>query len=185
MLISLAYFKGNLHIPNLNSVLGNGERPFANTLTMLIEDEEERFLVELLGYTMYQDLITNQSTACNQKLLCGADFIDSCKRNNHWSGLIECNPNECLKQPNSVIAKHVWIKWQDKHSTITTQVGEVKPTTDNGTVAYNWNKYVEVYNSMVEEIALLYEYLQANKACYPLWSNRTCKRFKKINTFGL
>lgn len=185
MLISTAYFKGSLYIPNINTQLGNGETPVSNKLSMLIEVEEEQLLVELLGYAMYQDLIANQNTACNQQLLCGADFIDSCGRNNHWNGLIECNIQQCLHEPNSLISKHIWIKWMDLHSTVTTQIGEVKPNTDNGQVVYNWSKYVDVYNKMVSEIALLYDFLSANKACFPLWSNKTCKQFKRINTFGL
>lgn len=184
-LINTTYFKGSLFIPNINSVLGNGETHVSNKLNMLIDTEEPKLLVELFGYQMYQDIINNPDTLCNKNLLCGVDFIDSCKRNNHWGGLIECKLMLCSVQGKSLIAMYIYTRWQELHGTISTGIGEVKPNTDNGEHAYNWHKYVSVYNEMVSEISLLYEYLQANKACYPLWNNRTCKRFKKINTFGL
>lgn len=184
-LISTAYFKGSLFIPNIGTVLGNGESPVANKLNMLIEYEEPKLLVELFGYSMYQDLLNNMSSTCYQQLLCGADFIDSCKRNNHWGGLIDCDLQPCGYTGKSLIAKYIYTRWIDLHSTTSTGIGEVKPNTDNGENVQNWHKYVYVWNEMIGEIALMYEFIEANRACYPLWNNRTCKKFKRMNTFGL
>ena len=137
MLINEEYFKGEIVIPNLNSV-GNGissQIASSNLVLLLsfIDKYEKRFLVSLLG-------------RC-----CADEFykeIEKGELSGKWLDLKNKLVDETLKI--SPIANYVYYWYRRNDVSITTGIGEMETDSDNSVRVSSALKMCRAWNEMVE-----------------------------------
>lgn len=137
MLINEEYFKGEIVIPNLNSV-GNGisSQIASSNLELLlsfIDKYEKRFLVSLLG-------------RC-----CADEFykeIEKGELSGKWLDLKNKLVDEPLKI--SPIANYVYYWYRRNDVSITTGIGEMETDSDNSVRVSSALKMCRAWNEMVE-----------------------------------
>ena len=137
MLINEEYFKGEIVIPNLNSV-GNGisSQIASSNLELLlsfIDKYEKRFLVSLLG-------------RC-----CADEFykeIEKGELSGKWLDLKNKLVDETLKI--SPIANYVYYWYRRNDVSITTGIGEMETDSDNSVRVSSALKMCRAWNEMVE-----------------------------------
>ena len=137
MLINEEYFKGEIVIPNLNSV-GNGisSQIASSNLELLlsfIDKYEKRFLVSLLG-------------SC-----CADEFykeIEKGELSGKWLDLKNKLVDETLKI--SPIANYVYYWYRRNDVSITTGIGEMETDSDNSVRVSSALKMCRAWNEMVE-----------------------------------
>ena len=156
MITTYLDFVGNLYIPNSAPSLAEG----AN-LGKLIEIYEPKKLKDILGFKMYDLMLTNinQGSGIWHDLIAGASYIDLNNQTQYWNGFREVGKNP--------IANYIYCQWQKQNTTQTTSLGEKAgkaENTDNGNAIY---KYKESWNSMVDMLIVLDEFITINKDDYP------------------
>ena len=137
MLINEEYFKGEIVIPNLNSV-GNGisSQIASSNLELrlsFIDQYEKRFLVSLLG-------------RC-----CADEFykeIEKGELSGKWLDLKNKLVDETLKI--SPIANYVYYWYRRNDVSITTGIGEMETDSDNSVRVSSALKMCRAWNEMVE-----------------------------------
>jgi len=189
-IITPQWFTGTLFIPNVNTILGNGGAPVSHNLQGYIDKYESEIMVELFGYSMYQSILNviqgNSTNPCIKSLIDGEPFTDSCGRDNYWMGLAKTIA-QCDGQPLSIIANYVYFMYQTYHVTTTMQGGETKPKHDNSD-SDNMNlKLHDVWNEMIDWIAILADYVKSKPTCFPLFEGfKACKtKYQKLNRWGI
>jgi hypothetical protein len=89
-LIDRTYFVGELNIPNTSQVA------IGSAVDLFIEEYEDRFLSEVLGYTLYKALKAGlQIVPVAQKwtdLIEGVEYIDLASKTRKWKGLVTQPP---------------------------------------------------------------------------------------------
>lgn len=131
MQIDATYFIGEINIPNVDqpSVLEN--------LNLFIKKYEKRFLILLLGDTVYDDFINGLSE----------DPIPV-----KWSELRDRLINSEDKE--SPIANYVYYWYMRDQSTTSTGIGETKPNAENASIVRSSDKQVRGWNEMSDWICI-------------------------------
>jgi hypothetical protein len=182
------HFVGPIAIPNTApSVVGGAN------LVNLIEKYEAKFLEDVLGYKLYDLLMTNinEGSGIYHDLLVGKAYTDSQDINRYWKGFREIGTNP--------IANYIYCEWQKQNFSQTTSLGERRGKFENMTDSGQAQKYKDSWNDMVDMLIVMDDFLTVNKADYtnyigetfPIdcnYSNYTrppsnSKYFKHINLF--
>lgn len=169
--------------------------PEGAELAIFIADYEAKYLTDMLGYKLAQDLITAIGEdggfvgPVDQKWLAlkvGAEFTDKHGRLNKWPGFMNT-------QDLSPIVPFIFREWQISRQTYSSGSGEKVVLTENSEPTGVTNKIVKAWNDMVELNLILDDFLTQNKADYPdypgvygvLGEYGNIKYFKRINAFGV
>jgi len=142
MLIDVDYFKGALQIPNLDK----DTTAFENNY---ITPYEKEILVRLLGYDLYNQLITNYVSGTPSvwvDLVEGADFTvtkDTVDYTVHWNGLI--NTEEI-----SLIAYYVYFNYVQQNYQQLTGLGVGSQNMENSQIVHPNQKLVWSNNECVK-----------------------------------
>jgi hypothetical protein len=181
-MIDTSYFIQDISIPNLDKV--------TNSITTAISRYEKEILINLLGYELYNEFVTELAGSPAQKWLDlrdGADFeleFNGRTYSLHWNGLV--NDDKV-----SLISYYVYYKYRENNITVTTGVGEARGKAENSVIVDDIPKMVNAWNSMVDlygyipkvyhytwtmdylraytPIASAYNFLWANRVDYPTW----------------
>ena len=170
MLINEEYFKGEIVIPNLNSV-GNGisSQIASSNLELLlsfIDKYEKRFLVSLLG-------------RC-----CADEFykeIEKWELSGKWLDLKNKLVDETLKI--SPIANYVYYWYRRNDVSITTGIGEMETDSDNSVRVSSALKMCRAWNEMVEWVIDTRVWMKSS--CNFNYLNIDVNLLKRINTLNI
>lgn len=193
ILTDYTYFTGQLTIAQLS------QPEVREDLDVLIEREEPKYLKQLLGISFYNAFIAGIEPISGAEdrwlnILNGLEY----EQNSRWYEWIGFEND--LKQ--SPAANYIYTQYLKKEVEQTTGIGQVKPATENGSLASATPKIVRAWNEMVDWQIGLIRYLNANKSIYPEWKpystnywflydscHNRCNRwpaiFHKQNTLGL
>lgn len=162
MIISQTYFVGELLIPG-----GTGNSPAhescADDLDWFLTRYEKLFLSTLLGDSFAATFLENN----------GSSFSE-------LKGFIY--RVETLESP--VAAYVYYFYWRNK-ATETTQMGEVRPISENAELHSGADKLANAWNMMVDLSREIWDHLIENEADYPLFDETREFPFEKINTFNI
>lgn len=167
LLIDYTYFNTGLaFIPQLDLVYNR------NRVTRFIEIYEPEYLNRVLGYELSVAFTAGLGAPEVEQrwndLKNGADFsYFGSKR--HWNGFVNT-----LKQ--SPIAMYVYYWYTRKQATPTTGSGNVMPSLENGDRASFMRDMIQVWDDMVCENMILYQFLTANIDLYPEF--KTCPFYR-------
>lgn len=170
MLINEEYFKGEIIIPNLNSV-GNGisNQIAGSNLELLksfIGKYEKRFLVSLLGKD------------------CADEFFRKIEKGElfgKWLDLKNRLVDETLKL--SPIANYVYYWYRRNNVSITTGAGEMETDSDNSVRVSPALKMCRAWNEMVKWVVDTMEWMKSSGSFN--YRNVDVNILTQINTFNL
>lgn len=146
-LIDTSYFIGDLDIAGLSSSHVRAR------VEAFIDKYEPKFLRLLFGELLYADYV--------------AGIALTGEENEAEKALWTILQSENLKQ---AIACYVYYYWLRDKETLTTSQGESKPQTENSTQANSIHKQVRAWNEMVENVGIIYNYLDLNYTLYTNWA---------------
>jgi len=148
MIINSTYFINEIFIAGqANSVDIDSSR---SQLTGFINKYEPKFLTELLGATLYSELIAGLGESVPEQ---------------KWIGLRDELANDDTKE--SPIANYVYYWFIRNQVTMTVGVGEVTPLAENAINANSVNKQVRAWNDMVDMNKKVIIFLNENINDYP------------------
>lgn len=182
-LIDATYFEGEIEIPNTN-------QPEVETdLNNSIVRWEREVLIQLLGYTLYTELMAAVALPYIagdkwDKLINGEDFtfeLNGQTVTTKWEGLLGF-------EKKSLIAYYVYFMHRRRRATYTAVGNEVQSKTDNSEKVSAYHKMVEVWNEFIamygnvcsvgasqnsyyheDVLPSAYNYLLAKKTDFPNW----------------
>lgn len=177
--IDASYFFAELNIAQKNDV--------AASLTMFIDEHEERLLTDLLGYELYKAYKAGiaAETQIYKDIRDGLEYTNRSGILTKWKGL-KFTDGTAKK---SLIANYVYWHWMENEFSVTTGSGEKKIDSQNSQNAADTSKKVRAWNQMVNWIKELIEFLLTKYDIYPLFQehygriprNLLCKQ----NVFGI
>lgn len=143
------HFIGDISLPK---TANNGV--IDSYLNETITRVEPRFLSEVLGYSLYQLLMTNisQTSGIYYDLLNGADFTDKNGLANHFEGLKGIG--------TCPMANLVYYTIQDEKYSTTQTIGEKKAKAENSTDVNPVYKMVKAWNNMVDMLWIMDDFLR-------------------------
>lgn len=145
-IIDSTYFINEILIAGLsNTVDSTGSK-----LSGFIEKYETRFLKELLGKTLLDEFKSGLEE----------DPVPV-----KWVDLKNILANNSTKE--SPIANYVYYWYMRNKSTETASIGEIKPNTENGSMASSVQKQVRSWNEMVDWNFEVLEFIKDNIIDYP------------------
>lgn len=170
MLINEEYFKGEIVIPNLNSVSNGISSQIASSnfelLLSFINKYERRFLVSLLGRD------------------CADEFYKEIERkelSGKWFDLKNKLVDETLKL--SPIANYVYYWYRRDNVSIATGVGEMETDSDNSVRVSPALKMCRAWNEMVDWVIDIQTWMKSSGSFN--YRNINVNLLKRINTFNL
>jgi hypothetical protein len=160
VIIDYTYFTGNLTIAQLS------QSEVVADLNILIEREEPAYLKKLLGLGFYRafEAGIDPISGADQRwldILQGVEYEYN-GTDYEWIGLEN-------SQKQSPIANYIYTKYLEKEVVQSTGIGQVKPATENGSLASITPKVVRAWNEMVDWEYALIRFLHENAAIYPEW----------------
>ena len=175
MLIDSTYFIGEINLPGLQNEV------VEESLNSFIQKYESYYLQRSLGYSLMKSFLAGlEADEPEQKwvdLRDGAEF-EGCRGLDKWTGFI----NDGKQSP---IANYVYYYFMRDAATLTSGIGEVKPTGENSSNASGAVKMMRAYNQMCEQTALLHEFLLANKDVYTEFDYSHIVLFRPLNLFNI
>lgn len=183
-LIDASYFFGPLLIAQ------KSDSSVASSLSLFIDEHEERLLSDLLGYELYKAYnagiaVTPTPDAIWTDLRNGVEYTNRAGRLAKWKGLIF--QDGAAKK--SLIANYVYWHWMADQTTSTMGTGEKVATNQNAVNADASRKMVSAWNQMVYWNWELIEYLLSRPDDYPAfrdyYSRIPCSIVRKQNAFGI
>lgn len=174
-LIDKSYFINDISLP---------DGRYDGDYTTEIAKYEKEFLIKCFGYTLYK-LIAAYTSISPQRIkdiVEGKEFELS-PYTYKWNGL----KNTELISP---LAYYCYFNIMTDKISSTYSIGEVKPSTENGTIVDSGIKLVRAWNNMFDLVGLpnnyrvdsLYYFMLQNYATYPEWQ---FEGFQNINTYGI
>ena len=136
-LIDSTYFAGEILLTNKTDL--------ATDITQAITQYEKEILIYLLGYELYNAMITNQSTEPYKSLIEGAEFemtFGGIEQTLKWEGL-----KNSVKE--SLIAYYVYYKYQERNFIKPGAISTVKPKAANSDIVSPYPKMVNAWNRMI------------------------------------
>lgn len=185
--IDATYFFGELTIAQ--------KTENANSLTMFINEHEEKLLESLLGYELYKSykvgIAAGTPDAKWTALRDGLEYTNRSSRLGKWRGLIFTDGASGVGQAKkSLIANYVYWHWMAANATVTTANGEKGAKVN--TIAVDLppvTKQVRAWNQMVDWIWDLIEFLLTKESDYPEFQDHYSRiprnLVKKQNWAGL
>lgn len=173
MIIDVSYFQQDIILPETDV-----NKTYGKNLKDRIAALEPKFLIDILGYKMYNDLNSNQSATSGEwfELIDGKDFTDKYGNLNHWNGLGNKTDNP--------IANFIYTKMiREKHSTVTT-LGITKAAHENAQPSDPIEKVLPAWNTMVEVLWILDDFLRQNESLYPDYFGLNYAPFKVRGNYG-
>lgn len=174
-LINNSYFYGDLLIPQKSSAAVTAN------LNWFINQYEEKYLTEILGYELYRDFKAGIEAATPDQqwidLRDGKEFTDRNGTLTKWKGL-------CFGT-YSPIANYVYYWYMRDSNTTTAGSGEVSANVSEPvSPAF---KMIRAWNQMVQWNCELINFLDSNSVAYPQYSNNCSRRnlLITINRFGI
>jgi len=136
-LIDNSYFTGEINLPG---ELLTGQ--FA-TIDSYIAKYEKDFLIKLLGYDVYKDLLANPLDYSG--LIDGAEYVVNFngEKTVKWIGLVN-------DEKISPIAYYVYYHFMRDLATATASIGQTVPTAENATVVSMSHKLTFAWNAMMD-----------------------------------
>lgn len=199
MFTDSSYFIGPLTLAQL------GQPTVVAKLNDVIEMFEPELLQAALGYELYTDFIAGLNPGSDETieqkwldLRDGIEFTTLYDVKAKWIGFKGTN-----KKIYNPVTAFIYYKVVQDLTTQITGVGVAQATAENSVPANPAQKMTYAYNSMVENIWLLWEFLRANQDVYPQfnWYNINGMRlwnffpyyratggkitFQKINSLGI
>lgn len=170
MLINEEYFKGEIVIPNLNSI-GNGisSQIASSNLELLlffIDKYEKRFLVSLLGRDRADEFYKE---------------IEKGELSGKWLDLKNRLVDETLKI--SPIANYVYYWYRRCNVSVTTDIGEMETDSDNSVRVSPALKMCRAWNEMVDWVIDIQKWMKTSGSFN--YRDIDMNLLKRINTFNL
>lgn len=181
-LIDYTYFVDDINVPDANGTY--------STLDDFITKFEKKYLIRVLGYTLYKLIAAYDSAhpeASEQRIrdiIEGKEFqSDDLVFTYKWNGL----KNTDLISP---IAYYVYYHHQVSKITHTSTSGEKKNAIENSQPVETSFKLYDAWNNMVDltgkindyKVDSLYYFMYKNADTYPEWE---FEEFDYINSFGI
>jgi hypothetical protein len=184
-LIDASYFIGEINIPS------TGAQDVAQRLGLFIEQYEPQLLRDVLGYPLYKAFAAGLAAGSPDQrwvdLRDGKEYPDYSGYTQRWDGILIKKSPTVLKQ--SMIANFVYWHWMRNQVSISTNIGEVAPASENSIVITPASKMVRAWNQMIDWICQMHEYLQINETTYPEWTQRNnyfqMRNYRKQNIIGI
>lgn len=179
MFLTIAYFQGDLYLPNQIKSESVGHSSTSrqtigeNNLNWFIEKYETEFLIELLGYTLFQNFKTGIHAESPLKI---------------WTDLRDYLYRESNGFYFSPAANYVFFFVSRRGRTQTAVQGEIKGTMSYAEIAEDSDKLVKVWNDMCDMVSCFNcDFLSKRWDDYKGYSDgKHCKgKFIKINKFGI
>lgn len=179
MFIDETYFTGAINLPG--SVLDGTY----SIITQYIEAHEKEVLIDLLGYTLYKELMENEDATSGKwyDFINGAEYTVS-GYTVKWNGLKNSDKI-------SLLSYITYFHFVRDNVTSTSVIGEVLNTGENATritpadkLVWAWNRGVELYGSVSDHYLApsAYNYLKNHEDDFPLW---VFTELGPINKFGI
>lgn len=170
-LIDTTYFVGEITILNLNAEGSFVEQGNVTELGRFITKYEAKFLIALLGQTLY-DSFQSAIADAGESPLTGS-----------WLDL----QNKLVDSFNklSPIANYVYYWYKRNNSTSTTAQGETVQKSENAVNVADYTKMVRAWNEMSDQSDLIWEWLCENVDTYTGFDSTSFQGFGKMNTFGI
>jgi len=137
---------------------------------------EREILIKTLGFHMYNELIESLSGTPEQKWLDLRDGKIYQKNgiNHNWRGLIN-------DEKESLIAYYVWYQYSIHGMEVKSISGIKNLKTENTNIVDRRLHQVSAYNKMVDLIAEMDNFIQANSVDYPYYAPEL---IRKVNMFN-
>lgn len=163
--IDATYFFGELNIAQKTDV--------AASITMFIDEHEEKLLTDLLGYELYKlykagIAVTPTPDAKWTAIRDGKEYTNRSGVLTKWKGLRFTDGTA----KKSLIANYVYWHWLQNEASNTTASGEKVAKTGGAMEASPVHKMVRAWNQMVNWNKELIEFLLTNYTDYPEFQNQ-------------
>lgn len=148
-LIDNTFFFGEINIAQLNV------QAVQDNINDFIAKYEPKYINEVLGYA-FAKLYNAGITANEQRFLDirdGKEFTNCEGYTDKWNGFTNSDKL-------SPIANYIYYWYIRTNTTYSSGIGEVQPTTENGTIVTPYGKLYHAWNEMVEAEKILYDFLQ-------------------------
>lgn len=149
----------------------------ANSLTMFINEHEEKLLADLMGYELYKAYKTGIAAGTpDAKWIAIRDGLEYTDRRGYltkWRGLIFTDgASGSGEAKKSLIANYVYWHWMQDNVSVSTANGEKGAKVNSIAVDLNpVNKQVRAWNQMVRWNCELIEFLLTKADEYPEFQN--------------
>jgi len=147
-------------------------------LDLACESTEKQVLSNLFGAVMYLDFIKNKSDAKYQTL------IDGYKVGLYFEPYDSENPKVYFGLKD-LLKYFTYFNYLEAQSTFNTIVGEIAPTQENGTQAYNDAKMLKAYNLGVIEFSRAIDFINWSNQSAVVYDNFEPSEMGRINVFGI
>lgn len=182
--IDSTYFFGE------NTIAQKSNTGVSGSLTLFIDEYEEKLLTDLFGYELYKAykagiaVLPTPATKWTD-IRDGKEYTNRAGVLSKWKGL-KFTDGTAKK---SLIANYVYWHWQQNEMTVTTGNGEKVPNNQSAINASAAQKMVWAWNRMVDWNLLLIEFLLSNTATYPefetYYGRMPWNLLKKQNMFNI
>lgn len=178
MFLTDKYFQGELSLPGfkyMGETVGLGvvtQVISQNNLDWFIQKYERLFLIDLLGYDLYKNMVNGLSEPDNEK----------------WTALRDVIFRSEGEYMFSPAANYVYFFTMRDGRTTTTTKGEVKDTQDHAMSTTEANKLIKAWNDIYPQVCIIYRFLNDNWGTYKNYGDKRClcyKRFEPVNVFGI
>jgi len=185
--IDQTYFFAELSIAQLTDNV--------NSLTMFINEHEEKLLTDLLGYELYKaykaGIAAGSPAAKWTSIRDGVEYTNRAGYLTKWRGLIFTDGSSGSGQAKkSLIANYIYWHWMQNNVSVSTASGEKGAKVNAIAIDLTpVNKQVRAWNQMVTWNCELVEFLLSKPDDYPEFQNYYGRvpynLVKKTNAFGI
>jgi hypothetical protein len=155
MLVDNSHFQQNLNLPETDA-----NKAYGQYLKDRIAALEPQFLTDVLGYDMYTTLKANENATSGiwYELLNGKAFTDKFGVSTYFKGLKVTSDNP--------IASYVYCNMLEEKSQTVTTLGVMTAANENSQPISPDRLIRKAWNSMVESLWIMDDFIQKNKASY-------------------
>jgi hypothetical protein len=182
--IDASYFFGELNVAQ------KSDSSVGGSLSIFIDEHEERLLTGLFGYELYKAYKTGIAVLPTPDpkwtdIRDGKEYTNRSGILTKWKGL-KFTDGTAKK---SLVANYVYWHWMQNEISVTTGTGEKVASNQNAINAPSAVKMVRAWNQMVNWINELIEFLLTKKSDYPEFQTHYSRiprnLLRKQNTFSI
>lgn len=150
----------------VTKIAGIATEPIGSTVTAYIAQFEPEFLTQLLGYTLYDLLITTPTEERFVKLIEGDTYVYN-GRTQQYKGLIYSYGTGDAEVKYSMIANYVYWHYLRDNAVQLGTTGTSATKTENADRIAPIYKQTTAWNAMADQVRILKQYIYANTDIYP------------------
>lgn len=159
-IIDASYFIREINIPNILPSTNGKNASMIETLNSFIQKWEPKCLKLVLGYDLYQVVLSEESQRVTD-LIYGKSYVDSLSNNRNWQGLVQPDIKE------SLITNYIYYYFKQSTATQTTGKNTVVPKGEASTEVSPKDKMIAAWNYFSSEVSDLQEFIVNSNATTP------------------